>query len=148
RSVILHRLKQAHVLMNESATSSGESCIKARGDFENSLAELKSETDKMLVWLISTILQMAATFSGKPGYFSKLTVSADTKLDLGVITPSEKQAVRDNLAAGLISKRTAMKLIGIEDIDAELALIEEETPEAQAHANTETGTEDGDSTEK
>ncbi|MCP4428821.1 MAG: hypothetical protein GY803_30415, partial [Chloroflexi bacterium] len=46
RSVILHRLKQAHVLMNESATSSGESCIKARGDFENSLAELKSETDK------------------------------------------------------------------------------------------------------
>ncbi len=131
RTVILHRLKQGHVLLNESATSSGESRIKARGDFENSLADLKEEVDKTLVWLAATILQMAATFSGKPDYFSRLDIAADTKLDLGVITPKEKQAVRDDLEAGLISKRTAMKLIGIEDVDAELALITQEAEESQ-----------------
>lgn len=115
---------QLHTLIAGDATASGKSRQQARDDFRRSLLHLKEQVDGGLRWALETTLALVAILSGSPGKFEELRVEVDTQLDLGVIEPEEQTAARENRAAGLLSTQTAMRRIGIEDVAAELALVE------------------------
>lgn len=120
---------QLHTLIAGDATASGKSRQQARDDFRRSLLHLKEQVDGGLRWALETTLALVAILSSTPGKFEELRVEVDTQLDLGVIEPEEQTAARENRAAGLLSTQTAMRRIGIEDVDAEIALIEAQTTE-------------------
>lgn len=129
-SDLLSLTGQLYTLIAGDATASGKSRQQARDDFRRSLLRLKEEVDGGLRWAMETTLALVAILSGSPGRFDELRVEVDTQLDLGVIEPEEQTAARANRAAGLLSTQTAMRRIGIEDVAAEVALIQADSGQA------------------
>ncbi|MBX3059325.1 MAG: hypothetical protein KF770_22880 [Anaerolineae bacterium] len=129
RKFMLSRAKQAHVFLADDGRVSGESRLRARSDFESSLNKTKQELDKAITWMLETVLAMAATFSGKPGYFDTVRVMADAQIDIGIVTPEERRVAKEMFEAGLVSKRTALTWIGINDVEGELEQMKLEAAE-------------------
>lgn len=132
RKFMLSRAKQAYVFLADDGRVSGESRLRARSDFESSLNKTKQELDKAITWLLETVLAMAATFSGKPGYFDAVRVTADAQIDIGIVTPEERRVAKEMYEAGLVSKRTALTWIGINDVEGELEQMQIEAAEGIA----------------
>lgn len=129
RKFMLSRAKQAYVFLADDGRVSGESRLRARSDFESSLNKTKQELDKAITWLLETVLAMAATFSGKPGYFDAVRIMADAQIDIGIVTPEERRVAKEMFEAGLVSKRTALTWIGINDVEGELQQMQLEAAE-------------------
>ena len=129
RKFMLSRAKQAYVFLADDGRVSGESRLRARSDFESSLNKTKQELDKAITWLLETALAMAATFSGKPGYFDAVRIMADAQIDIGIVTPEERRVAKEMCEAGLVSKRTALTWIGINDVEGELQQMQLEAAE-------------------
>lgn len=121
---------QLHALIAGDAAPSGESRIQALADFVMNALPYKSEADGAGVWMLECALAWAAMLVGKPGYFNDLRVNFNSRIYLGKITPEERSAVIQEVAAKLRSRESAMVLIGIDDPAAEKSLIDEETKAA------------------
>ncbi len=138
---MLSRAHQAYVFLADGGRVSGESRLRARSDFESSLNNTKQELDKAITWLLGTVLAMAATFSGKPSYFDAVRIMADAPIDIGIVTPEERRVAKEMFEAGLVSKRTALTWIGINDVEGELQQMQLEAAEGiTATPNGQNGT--------
>lgn len=129
---ILGEAGQLHVLMSGDATASGESRIQAKGEFENSLMDTKAEVDAALRWMLETVLALAAAIAGQPGRYEGLRVTADSRLDLGVVSIEEQRQTAEAYKAGLLSRETAIRRIGVDDPAAEAARLDAEADETLA----------------
>lgn len=129
RAAMLNRAHQGHVLITGMATASAEKLVKAKGEYEASLSITKEQVDRALTWLLETALAMAATFSHE-SRFLNLRVVADTQLDVGVIGFEERTAVSQLKKDGFISHKTALAWAGVDDVEGELALLEQENASA------------------
>lgn len=123
---ILGETRQIFILLNREGNVSGASRKQARYDYVKSLERAKPHVDRLMRWLLSTALEMEATFAGRPGYFHDLKIISDVKLDAGPLTDEERAEIAKDYAAKLISRQTAMALLGVEDVDAEVRRILEE----------------------
>lgn len=121
---ILQEVDQSHILKQQHANASGKSLEQARADFLNSLRDTKIKVDAMGRWLIETTLAMAEFLSGSPGkYTDKFRATFDCRIDPGPVGSDEKTQYVNAAKEQVISRRTAMRLSGIADVDAELQLI-------------------------
>lgn len=131
---ILEEVQQLHALIAGDATASGESRKQARADFEKSLGPTKAQVDKLVRWILETALALASHFAGQGARYTALRATCDCRVDTGPLGSEERKAILDQVAAGLLSKETALALLGIEDVDAELARIAAEQAESAARA--------------
>lgn len=118
--------------MSGDGSASAVSRVQARADYLNSLLLTKTELDAALRWLLETALAMASYFAGLPGRYSDLRIFASCKVDTGPLTPEERRVIIEEYQAGQRSRESTMYLLGVEDVDAEIARIEAEEAKSLA----------------
>lgn len=124
---ILEEVDQSHILKQQHANASGKSLEQARADFLNSLRDTKIQIDGLGRWVFRTVLAMAEALLGKDGaYTEKYRVVFDSRIDPGPVGSDEKQQFVNASEKQIISRRTARRLSGVQDIDAEEKLIAEQ----------------------
>lgn len=129
-TAILSQCQQIHVLIGKDATASGRSREQARAEFESSLRLSKEVVDDAGRWMLETGLRLAAHLCNKSKAFVGLRCDFNAIIETGPVSPEERQANREDVAASLLSKETAMSQNGVEDTGAEKARIAEEKAEA------------------
>jgi hypothetical protein len=88
---------------------------------------------------VDTALAMAEALAQKPGQYTKtIRCQASCRLDTGTLAPDERTAIEASIGKTL-SRETAMALVGVEDIDAEMARIAAD-PLSRAALATAVGT--------
>lgn len=122
-TAILEETEQTFALLSADAFASGDARIQARASFATSLSKSKPQVDGLVAWLLNTVLQMAATFSGDPNKYQSIRAVSDLRPDTGPLTPQERTVVINTYKAGLISRETAMVILGVSNPDEELAKI-------------------------
>lgn len=126
RKAILREVRQIHVEMTGDGAASAISRIQARADYLNSLRKPKEQVEECMRSVLTAMLQFAELISGQKGRFDGLNVSVECKVDAGPLTPEERAAIADLYKLDLLSRETAMQLLGVEDVDAEIQRIDEE----------------------
>jgi hypothetical protein len=98
-------------------------------DHITALLETKKALDIALTWMLTTAAAYLENLARRPGaYTSTYRIHGEAKLDAGPISADSARATRESHAAGLLSRRTAMEWIGVENTEEELAQIDEERP--------------------
>lgn len=120
---ILEETEQSHVLISGDATASGESRKQALAGFRKRCQGFKADLDPLGRWLMETPLAMAAVFANRAGTFDALRGAFECVIDVGPRSATEQKEDRDSVAAGLLSKETALVRDGSEDPAAELGRI-------------------------
>lgn len=129
---ILAECNQLHYSMAGDATASGESRQVAMSAYLIDLLQTKQQIDTGFSWLLETALSLAAVLSGQPGRYDALRVTAEASVDPGPISADMIRVTMDLVRESLLSKKTALGWIGVEEVDAELKLIEAEQAEQAA----------------
>lgn len=131
-AVMLHNARQEHILMADNPNASGSSRLRARSDFQNSLAESKVEADRAITWLLRTLILFAGRLASDGEQYANVHVSAEAVLDVGTLTAQEMQSIVNLWTAGAISQQTMLSWLGIADVEAEMQRILEERAQATA----------------
>ncbi len=124
---LLEEVHQDFVLMNTHATASGKSREMARQEFESDLRITAASVETCGRWLLETALAMAAEFMGEANRYDVLRVTFECRISAGERTALDRTEDRNQVAAGLLSRETAMGWNGIEDTTAELNKIQSES---------------------
>lgn len=125
-AAILSGCFQRFALISGDATASGISRLQARSEFESSLKDSKDAVDDLGRWLLETELRLGALLCGRSKDFLQLRCDFNAIIETGPVSPEEKTAIISLVSAGLMSKETAMSVLGIDDTDAELERIAQE----------------------
>jgi hypothetical protein len=136
---ILDETGQLHAIMSGNATPSGVSRLNARIEYLTTLQMTQEEAEGAFRFLVDTALAMAEALAQKPGQYTKtIRCQASCRLDTGTLAPDERTAIEASIGKTL-SRETAMALVGVEDIDAEMARIAAD-PLSRAALATAVGT--------
>ena len=122
--------KQLFVLISADALASGESRIQARQDFLKKIQRYKPGLDRFGSWVLTTGLHLVAALAGKDGHFEGLQVAFDSKIYAGELSADEKNVVISQYEKGLISRESAVVLLGTEDPIIEIDMIRADKAEA------------------
>lgn len=123
---ILEETQQLHALLSGDAITSGDSRRQAVAGFMSTLRIPKYTAERAIEWLLETLLHCAGTFAGTPDKYKGITVTAECKLDTGVVSAGEIDLLERQVRTGIISIETAREKCGIEDNDIEQARVEKE----------------------
>jgi hypothetical protein len=115
---------QRHALLSGDAVASGEARKQALADFAMSLLKTTLTTQRAGRWLLDTALRFASALAGEPRRFDKLRPVFQCRLDLGPVSADERRMVIAEVNARLRDRGDAMRLIGVEDTEATMRLIE------------------------
>lgn len=133
---LLAEAKQTHALINGDAAASGESRIQARADFYNSLLPSAREAETALTWLLETVLKLAAVISGQPDRYNALTVAVQARINTGPLTSDERRVLIEMVEKSILSHKTALGMLGIPDVEAELGQIAQEAEDKSQRQST------------
>ena len=133
---LLAEAKQTHALINGDAAASGESRIQARADFYNSLLPSAREIETALTWLLGTTLKLAAVISGQPDRYATLTVSTQARINTGPLSSDERRVLVEMVEKSILSHKTALGMLGIPDVEAELGQIAQEQEDKSQRQST------------
>jgi hypothetical protein len=136
---ILEEAHQVHALIAGDATPSGESRRQAVFDFAMSLMDTAEAVERAVRWLLETTLALAAHFAGQSGRYDELRASVTCRIDVGPISAEEMKALVEVVGARLMSQRTAMARLGIDDPAAEEQQIEQEQEQQRQQARMSLG---------
>lgn len=137
REAIYSQCHQRHVLISGDAAASGRSREQARAEFERSLKETKTVIDAAGRWELETVLRLAAQLANKTSAYLNLRADFNCLIDSGDIDPEKVKVVLEMRKPGgatntpMISDETARNLVGIDDAEAELKRIEEESKDVE-----------------
>lgn len=123
---ILGEADQMHTIADTGSGLSGEFIIQARADFETSLKLTKTAVDAALTWCYDTVLTLAAVLAGQPDAFADLKVSGSAIVNTGPLSISERELIVNAYKERLLSRDTAVRLIGAENVSAEIGRINAE----------------------
>lgn len=121
---ILEECKQSHILLNSEGSPSGISRRESRDDYADDLKQSKTEIDDAGKWLIETVLMFADELMGKNRGEKKYAVSFSSTIKTGALSSDEVEAIIKQVDNKLKSVETAMKELGIDDIQSELDKID------------------------
>lgn len=128
---ILDEVDQSHVILTQEASPSGRSRVEARLDYVSSLRMTQSQIQPAGKWLLETTLALAEAIMGKPGQFTKeYRCTFRVRLDAGTLDAEEQKVILERVEKGLMPKEWAMELMGVDDVDAALALMRQ-SPESR-----------------
>lgn len=122
---------QLHALISGDAAPSGESRIQALTDFHQSLLTTATQVNAAGRWLLEAVLNWAAHLAGQPGRYASLRGVFQVRLYLGPVPVELQRVIMEQVEKRLISRTTAMALLGRDDPEAEAAKIEAESPQQQ-----------------
>lgn len=124
--LIYRQFKQGHLLASgDGANLSGESRIQQRQAFELFLKGWKRRVEAAIAATLNIVLKILE--------YEGLEVVVELRITTGKLSAEETGAIITQYDKGLLSQSTAMALIGsVDDVDAELAMIEEERATATA----------------
>jgi hypothetical protein len=128
---MLKEVKQLHALISGDAAASGESRKQAITDFVSSLTTTASAVNALTRWLLETVLAFASYLNGRAGAFDGLRSVVQARLYIGPLSAEDREAILKMYEKKLISRPTAMSLLEVEDVDAELALLNADEEAAQ-----------------
>lgn len=132
RECILGQAQQLHIMISGDATVSGRSKEQSRAEFRGSLQESKEALDDAGRFTTETPLRIAAQFCDRVNDFAGLRCDFDSRIEDGPVSPDERNANREDVKAGLLSRESAMSRNGTEDTDSEKMKIAEDKTEAPA----------------
>ena len=133
RARMLGEAHQAHALIAGDATASGESRKQARDEFVLSLADLKNEATRALVWILDVAFGLALeTTSDNRARFYGFKWTGDVPIHAGPRPTDERVQDLAAVKASVLSRETAMARDGIDDIDAERGRVGSERTPATA----------------
>lgn len=119
RMLMYLAFKQGHLLSAGDAGMSGESRIQLRQNFELELRGWKLPVEGAIADVLNVVLQLLG--------FAELEAVVSLNITTGKLSAEERKQLIEEMNAGLLSKATAIAKLGsVSDVDAELALIEEE----------------------
>ena len=104
----------------------GASRIQARAEFEKALEQVAAKAADAYAWMIETFLAITSYMAGTPGKYDELRASVTPVINVGPLSAEEQAALIADRDAGLISTSTAMRRLGVRDVDAEQEQVEEE----------------------
>jgi hypothetical protein len=90
----------------------------------------KATLDSAGKWLIETVMYLAFDLSGNESKTELYKATFDSRLDPGTIPAEMRKAIINQVDEGLLSRDTAMSMLGIDDVDAELAKIDSAAQQA------------------
>lgn len=125
RESIVGQAQQLHIMISGDSTVSGRSREQARAEYRGSLQDSKEPLDDAGRWLCESPLRIAAQFCNRVNDFASLRCDFDSRIEDGPVSPEERAANREDVAAKLLSPESAMSRNGVEDTDAEFARIAE-----------------------
>lgn len=128
RAMLYREFSQSHLLGDSDAGLSGESRIQQRQAFELALRGAAGRIESA----IGNVLNIVLRLLDYQGY----EVVVQLQVTTGKLSSEEQKTVIAQYQAGLLSRTTAMAMLGIKDPDAEMALIEAEqstAPRQQAN---------------
>lgn len=118
---ILDEVSQLHVVMAGDSNPSGSSRLTARIEYLATLQLTQGEVESAFRFIVDTALAMAEALSSTPGkYTNVIRAQCACRLDAGPLLPAERAAIEMSIGK-TISQPTAMMLVGVEDVEAELA---------------------------
>jgi len=123
---ILQQVDQIHMLMAGESFASGDSRVQARANFATSLLRSKEQVDSLIKWLVEAVIKLTSIFYGNATSYDKYECNVNIKPDTGPLTPEEKKITIELYKAGLLSRQTAMVILGSDNIDAEMSKITQE----------------------
>lgn len=146
-SGILHnQMGQGHLVASD-LNMSGIARIQARQDFDRKLEKHRNTVQSAIGGIMGAALMMMVD---DPTPYLSLDVAVQLRLSTSKPLPEELDQNRQDYQAKLRSQSTAMSAAGIEDTDAERALIREEQMENNILSTATTlsalGAQDADST--
>lgn len=122
---LLEALRQDHILINQLATPSGKSREHSRGDFVDSTKDPVMEVELAGRELMLTSACMAETFMGAEGRWTNDFVPVFyCRPNYGPLSVAERNQNVVEAEKGFLSDETVMALNGVDDVDAEEALID------------------------
>jgi hypothetical protein len=124
---ILEEVHQKHALISGDASPSGESRIQALVDFIKSAQEYKSDLDTAGRWLLKTVMYLAWDFAGQASRSEQYSVDFDARIDPGHLPAEMRNQIITEYEKGMLSRETAMAMLGVDDIDAEISRIDTAT---------------------
>lgn len=128
---IYHQMRQAHLLGNDLQLS-GVSREQSRTDFETALGNFSGTIEAAVSGIYGAALASMVQGDRNFEQYKNLDVSVQLRLNASKPTPLERVQNREDYKEKLLSRTTAMARIGVDNIDAEVALLAEE--EAQKNA--------------
>ena len=125
-ALIYEQFGQGHILASDT-TLSGVSRQQLRQDFVLAVSEDATDLQVALsnTYAVAYLLSMTEGESVPPGF----GVQIEPKLAIADPTPEEVRSTLDIYNSSLMSKRTAMQQVGIENPEAEIQQIEQERQE-------------------
>jgi hypothetical protein len=129
RGTILWTCKQGHLAGESTAEASGTAYEQARTDHVDDADARRASMEGMLRDFLSAVVRFGELMSAGPrakSFLSQYRVSVVAYVSPG---PASAAVLERNLKlrdAGVISSRTAMLRSGVEDVDAELATMEQD----------------------
>lgn len=135
--MMLDEARQSHVIVNQSSEIGFKSREQARGDFIDSSKDPQSQAEASGRALLITLVKLAEAILSKPARWTgKLKPIFKCKPQYGPLTMPERLQNMNEAKDGYMADETAMSLNGIDDVDAELALIAAQ-PRAQLKLSTD-----------
>lgn len=135
--MMLDEARQSHVIVNQSSTVGFKSREQARGDFIDSTKDPQSQAEASGRALLITLVKVVEGILSKPKRWTgKLKPIFKCKPQYGPLTVPERLQNMNEAKDGYMADETAMSLNGIDDVDAELALIAAQ-PRAQLKLSTD-----------
>jgi hypothetical protein len=124
---ILQEAHQLHYAIADDATASGTSRVTAMADHITAVLQSKQKVDLALTWIVEAAAGYLELLTNQPGRWSqRYNIKAEARLEFGPIAPAMIQASVMASEAKLLSRKTAMGWIGVEDPEQEQSLIDEE----------------------
>jgi hypothetical protein len=121
---LLEEVRQDHILINQAATPSGKSRDESRVDFADSGKDPELQSELAGRALLMAVVTFAEALLGKPGQWTKKYKPIfKTNARYGKLSVDERRQTIDEADKGYRSKQGTQSLIGIDDTDAEEALI-------------------------
>lgn len=129
---IYRATNQAHVPARASAAASAAMLVELRSDYADSLMETKPDVEGAVRKLFHARLCLSAYLAQNTELLKQLKrarMRVDCQLNAGPLSVEERTEILTRYEKKLLSKQTAMVLLGTEDVDAELAQLKEEQME-------------------
>jgi hypothetical protein len=125
-AAIYDEVKQGHILLQGASEVGGLSRVVLIQDFDASVQTTKTQVDYFIIWLLETVLKLAAKTSNTPDAFNLIRINAECRIKTVPLTPDEQRVAKELGEAGYLSRATVMSRIGVEDTEAEEGQIAEE----------------------
>lgn len=117
---------QSYVLMGKDATASGRSREVAISDFDNIRQPTVDLAEATIGEACEVFLALVSALAGQPGHFQNIQVEGQVKSKIVPPSPEDRQADREDVTAGVISRQTARQRQGVDDPEQEDAQIQRE----------------------